>query len=126
LCQVAIGEYGLQVITQVNGVLQATAYLSAGLFNSYAYHPQQRDIDEVCDDDESAPSSSFETSLNDLLVCLNIYGNAGLSLPGKSKEKEEDAMVRKEREKRASLNGDDLSTEMKVLYEGRGYPLILE
>lgn len=126
LCQVTASGYGLQVITEVNGVLQATAYLSSGLFAEYEYNAPQEDMELVDDSELDAPSSIFETSLSDLLVCLNIYGNAGISVPGKAKESEEESARRRERERQALLKGVHLDTELRLLYEGRGSPLILQ
>lgn len=128
LCQVTVSALGIQVITEVNGVLQATAYLSSGLFAEYHYNPAPQDIDnDVLDaDDPQSSTTVFELSLSDLIVCLNIYGNAGISVPGKAKESEEDAARRKERERVASIRGESLATEMRLLYAGKGGPLILE
>jgi hypothetical protein len=127
LCQVTVSEAGLQVITEVNGVVQGTCYLSPGLFNEYSYHAQQEDIEALDDEFEDAPPSSiFETSLHDLLVCLNIYGNAGISVSGKAKESEEDARRRKELERRAALVGETLKTTMRIIYQRSGSPLVLE
>ncbi|UZJ52688.1 hypothetical protein CBS101457_002008 [Exobasidium rhododendri] len=127
LCHVSVADYGLQFTTEVNGVLQATAYLTAGLFNEYTYTAQQEDIDQRDDDDEDLPASIFEISLSDLLVCLNIYGNAGISIPGKAKERDEDVALRKERERRFPSNGGGpIDTEMTIIYEGQGSPLRLE
>jgi hypothetical protein len=128
LCQVTISAMGIQVITEVNGVLQATAYLSSGLFAEYHYNPAQQDIDidDLDADDSQLSTTVFELSLSDLLVCLNIYGNAGISVPGKAKESDEDAARRRERERMANIRGESLATEMRLQYAGSGSPLILE
>lgn len=125
-----MAKMGIQVITEVNGVIQATAYLSTGLFASYYYKDKSRQNsveDEVDDyDDEDTSNTVFEVSLSDLLVCLNIYGNAGISVPGKAKDSEEEVARRKERDRQAANKGIDLSTEMRLLYHGSGSPLILQ
>lgn len=130
LCQVTLSTMGIQVITEVNGVLQATAYLSSGLFAEFSYNAPQADLDAVLEDQtdggEQQPTTVFELSLSDLLVCLNIYGNAGISVPGKAKESDEEAARRKERERMASIRGESLATQMRLLYAGSGSPLILE
>lgn len=120
-------------------VLQATAYLSSGLFADYEYNSSDEpdtngttraDNDEEDDDSEADIATTvFEVSLSDLLVCLNIYGNTSTTA-GKTREGEEDlATTRGHRDFGRSEgmgDGGGVGTEMRLRYDGVGHPLILE
>lgn len=59
-------------------------------------------------------------------MCMNIYSNAGASASAKSRDNEDEGARRREVLRRAEGEGRSVKTEMRIIYEGSGSPLILE
>ena len=94
-------------------LLLAIAFIPTSIFNSYTFN-QPEDDQPAC----------FEVSLDGLLQCLNIFGNAttGSSAPsmqikrrwaGEGDGQDDDAPVK----------GGKASTSMRMEWKGHGYPL---
>lgn len=127
ICQVNVSEAGLQVVTEINGVLQANAYIGAGLFDEYTYTPPQEDIDALEEDESdligSAIVTTFDVSLETWLQCLNIY-NTAAGVVTNSSSNNKMAMTRDLDMRRAPFMRG--RTVVEMIYMGRGHPLILE
>lgn len=127
ICQVNVSDAGLQVVTEINGVLQANAYIGSGLFDEYIYNPPAEDIHEWEDDetglDSQATITTFDVSLETWLQCLNIYNTAAGVVTNPSNNGKmangRDTDVRKT----PFVRGH---TVVDMIYAGRGHPLILE
>lgn len=124
ICQVNVSEAGLQVVTEINGVLQANAYIGAGLFDEYTYNPPQEDIDAFEDDViGSAIVTTFDVSLETWLQCLNIYNTAAGVVTNSSNSSKMSIARESDMRRAPFMRG---RTVVEMIYMGRGHPLILE
>ncbi|WWC69155.1 uncharacterized protein I206_103091 [Kwoniella pini CBS 10737] len=116
-----ISEAGLAVTVEEVRTLCAIAWIPTGLFTSFTYNPP------------STPAT-FELSLDALLQCLNIFGNAGASsgaststAQSRSKRRwagEGEVGVDEENEEYvSSRKGKEKRTGMRMEWGGPGYDL---
>lgn len=127
ICQVTISEPGLQIVTELNGVLQATAYIGCGMFDEFVYAPEPRDVPDD-DEEEGIAVSTFDVSLSTWLSCLNIYGTAaGNFSSASSSDKDagrQGVLAREPDFRRAPFARG--KTVVEMTYAGVGHPLTLE
>jgi len=126
-CQVNVSEAGLQIVTELNGVLQATAYIGSGLFDEYQYNPSAEDLydleDEESGPDNHTPITTFDLSLETWLQCLNIYNTAAGVVTNPSNSSKVAAGRDSDVRKTPFVRG---RTVVEMTYAGKGEPMILE
>ncbi|TIB89594.1 hypothetical protein E3Q19_03024 [Wallemia mellicola] len=92
-----IREAGLQLSVEVGLEMVANAYIPSSYFDEYTYNSDEESI-------------SMEISISSLIETMNIYGTATFTSDLHSSEQ-------------GGLIG---TTQLKLSYEGYGYPLVLD
>ncbi|KAM0787227.1 hypothetical protein ACM66B_006465 [Microbotryomycetes sp. NB124-2] len=147
-----IRQHGIKMTVEEGRSLQANAYITAASFSSFKFEipkdnqtrreDDSEELEEDEEEDDGSPYAGFGISLNTILECLNIFGNAGPT--GLTKEwstSHEDGEREgrgggggRERFARSRADGSAYQTEkrddgkvtsLRMTYAGEGEPLVL-
>lgn len=132
-CQVIVSSAGLQVVTELNGVIQATAYVGRALFDEFDFKPSTDESrgngfdDTFASDDDEPPVAIIDVSLERWLMCLNIYGQTSGIFPtaykGTRGEAQTYGVAGREQESMRRTPFSRAKTAVDMVYVGHGHPL---